>query len=78
MTYKIPGRFVEYFDKKEYLTNDENYISADKDGSFYAFQNKPTLGNNIWDPFDGSLCRKLGKVDLENDDWKESLKHFPN
>jgi len=76
LTYKISGRFVNYHEIKVYLTADEKYIAADKDGRIYAFQDKPVCCNTRWDPFEGGLCRKLGVADLEDSDWKESLKHF--
>jgi hypothetical protein len=66
-------RIVFYFGIKLWIPKNFNYLATDRDGRVYAYENKPEPSDDV---FLGTLPHYLGEVDLEDQDWTESLVEY--
>jgi len=68
------GKQVQYFGVDLWITMP--YVAVDVDGSLYEYEKEPILFNIEWISSSGIDYNRLGKVDLEGVDWKDTLLRF--
>lgn len=67
---------VKYFGITLEVPRDVKYLAVDGDGRLYSYQNKPenNIALDFW--YDSAECYLVGEVDLEGQDWRETLREF--
>ena len=77
MKLKTPYKTVMFYGNVLKINADYNWIAVDEDGEMKAFVEKPYAGYCSWDVNSMAFCRLTGRMELEGDDWRDTLAYCP-
>lgn len=77
MKFKTPYKTVMFYGNVLRINAYANWIAVDENGDMRAFEKEPHAGSYIWESDSAAIWRLESYVELEGDNWKETLVYCP-
>lgn len=78
MKLKTPYKTVMFYGNVLRINARANWLAVDEDGAMTAFMEEPVAKCGIWDAGNGSIWNLDARMELEGEDWKDTLTYCPH